>query len=182
VDHSLETIKNIFYSGTHSFRFDRELISNVCFLLKNNLLTVESKTIASIGKYRSYTDDIANGRVASIDIAGGQIEHLALKLIGRDYLVSSGFQEVEFEAQFVGYFPDVITKDRKCIVECGLTNPDKIFNYFKNKSVVQIIIIPYPNPDTKKLVAYVFSPTIDLAEFLIFKEQEDLKKATRHRT
>jgi len=171
-----EMIKDIFCSGSHSFRYDRQLIVNIYFLIKNKLLFVDREKITSIDIYHNYIDDIKTGKIPVIDIEGGQSDHMALKLIARDYLIDKGYKDISFESNFEGYKPDVITNNKKIIIERGNTNPDKIFNYFKNPALEKFIVIPYLNTNQKGMHLYTFTPGDELSEFLLFKEEEELKK------
>lgn len=175
-----QAIKDIFYTGSHAFRADKQLIVNVCFLLENNLLFIKKEKFALVGIYKNYINEIENGKISLIDIEGGTKCHLALKLIGRDYLENKGFKNIKFESEFESYRPDLITGDGKIIIECGNTNPDKIFHYFKNKDVKKVIVIPYPDVDEKDIYFYIFTPGNELNDFLIFKEKEELNKVRKY--
>jgi len=175
MNYNEQTIKDIFYSGSHSFRVDKQLIVNICFLLEKNLLSVKEEKFASVDIYHNYIEDIKDGKIPVIDIEGGQIGHMALKLIGRDYLEKKGFKDIKFESEFEGYKPDVTTKDRKIIIECGSTNPDKIFHYFKNKNLEKVIAVPCPDSDDEDIYFYTFTPGEELSEFLFFREREEFK-------
>ena len=95
-----QTIRDIFYTGSHAFRADNQLIVDICFLLQENLLFVEKHAIAAAGLYQKYLDDIRCGKIPVSDIDGGQIEHMALKLIGRDYLANETSNDIVFEREF----------------------------------------------------------------------------------
>jgi len=174
--YSRQKIKDIFYSGSHSFRFDRQLIADVHFLLENKLLFVSKEKVISVNTYYDFIEEIKDGKIPVIDIDGGQVGHMALKLVGRDYLVNKGFKDIRFESNFAGYKPDVIANDKKIIIECGNTNPDKIFNYFKNSGLEKFIVITYPDADDKDIYSYTFTPSDKLSDFLLFKEKTELKK------
>ena len=173
-------IKEIFYSGSYGVNYDEQLIVNIVFLLQEGVLSVTQKTIAKKSDYTKYIDKINSGEISKFDIEGCSIGHLALKLVAQKFLNEQGYERVIFEQEYDGYRPDVITPDHKIIVECGNTNPDKIFNYFKNKKLEGVIIIPYPDDETDQLNAYNFKPTEDLAEFLLFLEKEKMKNAKNH--
>ncbi|MFH1947139.1 MAG: hypothetical protein ABIJ23_03230 [Candidatus Magasanikbacteria bacterium] len=102
---------------------------------------------------------------------------MALKLVANDYLQSCGYKNIKYEQEFEGYVPDVIVDTKTIIIECGNTNPDKIFNYFKNKNLEQFIILPYPTFEEQFMMIYIFEPNEDLADFLLFREKELLHKA-----
>lgn len=168
-------ITNIFYSGGQDFRVDKQLVVDVCFLLDNNLLYVKKEKTCLYNIYQGYAELINRGEIPIIDIEGGSTGHLALKLIGRDYLKKLGHNNFKFESELEGYRPDLMTRDSKIIIECGSTNPDKIFYYFKNKNLEKLIVIPYPDHEGKEIYLYIFTPGKDLSDFLIFNEQQKLK-------
>jgi len=87
-----------------------------------------------------------------------------------------------YEQEFEGYFPDVISRDKKMIVECGNTNPDKIFNYFKNKYVQKLIIIPYISNTEQFISAYIFTADTELSDFLNFSENEKVKDIKKYKS
>jgi hypothetical protein len=176
-----QTIRYIFYTGSHAFRVDKQLVVNVCYLLNNNLLSVEKEKIAPNKIYQDYINNIESGKIPKFDIEGGQAGHLALKLVGRDYLENKGFKNIKFEHEFEGYKPDIITEDNKIIIECGSTNPDKVFYYFKNKNLQKVIIIPYPDVDDRNIYSYVFIPGDELSNFLVFREKEELNDIRKYK-
>jgi len=138
-------------------------------------LNIARDKIANLEDYHEYIDDIKSGKIDRFDIEGGD-GHLALKLLARDYLQG---QKTNFEIEFDGYFPDVITFNKKVIIECGNTNPDKILNYFKNKKLEQVIVIPYPSYGEKDIIGYIFKPSVELTDFLIFREKELLRNTVQ---
>ena len=128
--YSATYVKNIFTDSIQGFRIDMQLIVDVTFLLNKKLLIIEKKQISTKEIYFKYIEDIESGKIPKIDIHGGSINHLALKLIGNKYLEKIGLFDNKYELEFEGYFPDIITQNKKFIVECGNTNPDKVLNYF----------------------------------------------------
>lgn len=180
--YSNDFIRDIFNSGSYTHRCDEQLIVDTAFLVNEGLLSLESIVVCGIQKYHQYNDDLMIDKSMSFDAAGGSLGHVALKYIGREYLLDLGYKTVNFEQQFDGYVSDIISPDEKIIIECGNTNPDKVFNYFKNKKIEQLIIIPYPTSEEKQIEAYIFRPTDDLSEFLIFREKELCQQASSFRT
>lgn len=170
-----DNIRDIFYTGSHAFRADEQLVVDVLFLIEENLVQLKHQKISDLSSYHGYISDIQNGVIPVIDIEGGQVGHMALKLLGREYLISRGFRNVKFEKSFEGYVLDVSTEDASFIVECGNTNPEKIFKYFKNKKVKEVVIVPYPNQEEKYINAYIFQPTKELSDFLFYKEEKYLE-------
>jgi len=136
------------------------------------LIDLKVKGFVSIVKYYEYLDNLKDGKIHKIDIEGGGDRHLGLKLVGRDYLHTIGVVNVLYEKVFEGYIPDVISEDQKVIIECGNTNADKVFNYFKNKSLKELVVIPYSDDKSSKISLYIFTPSEELSEFLLFREIE----------
>lgn len=168
-------IQDIFSSRSTHFGIDKQQISDICYLLNEGFLKIKSKVFASKEEYLQVIDDINQQKIAAFDIDGGSIEHMALK-----WCSTRLFQHLKplFEVKFDGYIPDVlfVTGQKYHVIECGDTNTDKIFHYFKNKKLLSVSIIPYPHESTKKLIAYIFTPGNDLLEFLNFWEEEKRNK------
>ena len=175
-------VKNIFTDSMQGFRIDMQSIVDITFLLNKKLLILEKKQISTKVIYFKYIEDINSEKISKIDIHGGSINHLALKLVGNKYLEKIGCFDNKYELEFEGYFPDVISQNKKIIVESGNTNPDKIFNYFKNKKLQKLIIIPYPNDTEKFINAYIFTPSAELSDFLDFTEKEKIKDIKKYKS
>ncbi|MDP2736591.1 MAG: hypothetical protein Q8O59_02260 [bacterium] len=79
-----------------------------------------------------------------------------MKLIATDYLKSLN-KKLKYELKLQDRLADVITDDLSIIIECGCTDPGKIFDYLEEPLVKQIIILPYPDEaDNGKLFFYKF--------------------------
>ena len=128
--YSQDLVRSIFFASDQNHRVDEQTIADVCFLLSENLLNFSRQKIASKDIYHQYLDDLESGKIKKFTIEGGGNGHLALKLIGQDFLHGQGYHDLKFEQELAGYRPDIMTLDGKIIVECGNTNPDKIFQYF----------------------------------------------------
>ncbi|MBU1165090.1 hypothetical protein KKA15_06060 [Patescibacteria group bacterium] len=172
MQYNRELIKNIFYSN-RDFDADMQLIVNICYLLNNGLLTFKKEKISTKEIFDDYSDDLIGGKILKADIDGGECRHLSLKLISKDYLAKQGITDIKIEYEFDGYIPDIISSNKKIIIECGDTNPDKIFNYFKNKNLEKVIIVTYPNIDDTDIYAYTFIPNEELSDFLVFKDKQE---------
>lgn len=162
---SQKELAEIFYSGTHAFKGDGSLIQKIHFLLQHNYLKCEKISVSTKSEFYNICDSIE--RNPNFDeAAGGGSMHVALKLIAQIYLEKQGMSAI-FEKQFLGYFPDVITEDLQTIVECGHTdNVDKIFTYFIQGNVAEIIQLPYPTSDDPSIYGYRFLTGNNLREFL----------------
>lgn len=149
-------VKDIFHSGSFTHSYNKQIIVDIVFILQEGLLSVEKQKINNTDIYKKYIDNIKSGKISRIDIDGGGDGHLALKLLAKDYLGTRGYDKISFETEYEGYMPDVITVDKKIIIECGNTNADKIFYYFKNKNLQELIVIPYPMDEDADINCYIF--------------------------
>ena len=168
---SVKDLNSIFYSGDYNHTGDKELIVKLSFLLNNNYLLVNKIKIADKSDYLNLA---ANSEQINrnFDADGGGRTHVALKLLAKKYLSTTGI-ESKLEHAFCGYYPDIISNDNQIIIECGHTNNvDKIFNYFTQGKIKQLIQVPYPYEDEEFIFAYCFTPKPKLADFLLFEEQE----------
>ncbi len=172
---TFDTIREIFYSGNHSFNGDRESINEIAFLVDEKYLLVKSTIIATKEEYFSILKDSSSNVVQNRHrAAGGSFEHVALKLLSGIYIKKErNYLDILYEHPFCGYFPDVITKDEKIIVECGHTqNAEKLLTYFRQGKIKECIQVPYPSDEDKTIKGYSFTASNDLTKFLIFLEQE----------
>lgn len=175
---TFNTIQNIFYSGGYAFTGDQESINEIAFLVNEKYLAVEQIVISTKEKYfsifRDSSTDITEDRHRA---AGGSPEHVALKLLSGIYLKKKRNLDIDYEHPLCGYYPDVMSKDKKVIVECGHTqNADKLLTYFRQGGIEECIQIPYPSDEDKEVKGYSFTAKNGLNEFLIFLEQEKRAK------
>ncbi|MCR4285629.1 MAG: hypothetical protein NUW00_01910 [Candidatus Kaiserbacteria bacterium] len=169
-----EDVRNIFFSGSHAFRSDEELVGKLHFLLTEHYLSCERFTIGNKEDFFSLCDD-AEKIIIRDEAAGGSTGHVALKLLAERYLNSFGIT-VYFEHSFCGYYPDVISTDLQTVVECGHTNnADKILVYFTQGHIAELIQIPYPADDDTRIYGYRFTAHKDLYGFLNTEFEEQKK-------
>lgn len=172
-----QDIVHIFTQPAGAFFSDSQVLADLCYLLNEKLVDLtHEEAIAPREIYHAYIDKINAGTIATSDFAGGSAGHCALKLIGRDYLRREGFLHCRFESEFEGLRPDVMTRDDRVLVECGSSDPGKIFQYFKNPKIERLVIIPYPRFEDIGIDAYILTPSPDLAELLRFREHEEARK------
>lgn len=164
-------LRDIFYSGQYANFGDRDLLTKIAFLLKYKYLTCEKIPFCSKTHYL----DIASSKKTreDLDLAGGSPQHVALKIIGKEYLHKLGF-ESNAEFPFCGYWPDLITTDLQTIIECGHTdNIDKIFVYFTQGNLAELIQLPYPDESDTIVYGYRFIPRQGLKSFLLEDSMRD---------
>jgi hypothetical protein len=166
-------IHDIFYSGNVTFAGEKQVISDILFLLKEKYLTIEKCPIASKEKYFECVSEVESASADAILADGGGTAHVALKLLSGLYLKKSENLEVVYEQKFCGYVPDVLSADKKIVIECGHTqNPEKIFAYFRHGNVQECIQIPYPNENEKIIFGYKLRPSALFNEFYDFWESK----------
>lgn len=172
-------IRGIFFSGNQAFVGNFESINEIAFLVDENYLTMSKFPISTKKEYLEvFKDHSILNNETRFDAAGGGDSHMALKLLAQKYLKDQRGLEARYEQAFCGYYPDVISDDEKVVVECGLTaNPEKIFTYFQQGNIKELIQIPYPDVDDENFVTgYSFVPNKDLNNFLAFLQAEKYKK------
>jgi len=164
----------IFYSGDQAFRVDQQDISNIKYLIDQGLLIAIKKRLAPKQQYLDQIEKVQKNRADYYDFEGGGIGHMALKVMAKSYLINKGLSanDIQSEVEFMGYRPDLMTKNHKLLVECGNTETGKVFSYFQDENVEELIIIPYPSADEETIMSYDFKPGEDLNEFLHFFEKE----------
>lgn len=167
-------VQEIFYSGGHAFRGDRESANEIAFLLDEGYLTLKTISIGEKHAYDKFLDDVIAREHFHNLAAGGGKNHIALKLMAAQYLQERGFNSVQYEHLFCGYYPDVMTEDRRVVVECGHTqNPEKMLMYFRQGGIEECIQIPYPAHDDADVRGYSFTAGAELKGFLDFLEKEN---------
>lgn len=152
---TLHDLELILYSGQFMRgAYDYDSLKEILYLLQEGILIHTIANISTVKKYHEIIDKLGNNDIAQIDYEGGSIAHQALKVVAVEYLKQQTIQ-TDVELPYRGRIPDVITKDRKRIIECGNTDPKKFFDYF-DSNVEQIDIIPYPFEDEKVICLHTF--------------------------
>jgi len=162
-------LTDIFYSHYRSganFTALKELF----WCINDKMLLLKKITISDIDTYHNYLYDISDKKIDAYDIQGGDKQHLAIKMIGKDFLKITN-NEGGCEQWFAGRIPDLISSDKTIIIECGDTDPTKILEYFSNSKIMKIIVIPYPDPEINYVNAYLFTKTKMLTEYIDYKKE-----------
>ena len=172
-------IKDIFHSGTHAFRVNEESIMEIAFLIDEKYLLLETINISNKNEYYKILEsDNLNNKEKFYKASGGAEAHVALKLLLEKYLNKNYEIAVDFEKSFCGYFPDVLSKDKHIVGECGHTqNSEKMLVYFKNGKIKECIQFPYPDSENENMLGHKFTAGDDLHEFLDFLHLEKINKA-----
>ena len=162
---TIDKIRAIFYSSAHAFTASEELVQEIAFLVDEGYLRYKEFSISTKEEYLEHIGAIS--RKGNYDADGGGVAHIALKKLAAVYISRTYGRDVRFEAPFCGYYPDVLSVDKKLVVECGQTsNPDKMLAYFNAGNITECIQIPYPDVDDTHIQAYSFTARDDLKEFL----------------
>lgn len=169
---TFEKLWEIFYSGNPAFHGLKEPINEISFLIDNDYLIFSETLIASKKKYLDFFYNLEKDKEKINLAAGGEMAHVVLKILSGQYLEHRNLA-VDYEHSFCGFFPDVLSKDKLVIIECGLTqNPDKILTYFNQGKIHEFIQVPYPTDESGAVSGYVFTATNELNNFLTFLEKE----------
>ncbi len=170
---TFKRVRDIFYSGSHAFRGELEIINDIAFMIDNGYLIMNSIELASHNTFAKYLDDaIVSKSDESYAAQGGSPTHVAPKLLAANYLREHRNGKPLFEQPFCSHYPDVINDDRKLVIECGDTqNPEKILLYFKQGGIDECLQVPYP-PENGAVLAYSFAAGPDLIEFLDYLAKE----------
>jgi len=177
---STEEIRDIFYSGSHSFRGDLEPIKDIVLLIDKGYLLLTKVLIGTKGKHSSLLHNYKH-LPDKYDAAGGSSEHIVLKILSKEYMEKEcGCKNVTFEESFHGYYPDVLDKEKLIITECGHTqNPEKILQYFLQGNITKCIQVPYPDPEDQNVYGFAFTASGTLIPFLEFSNKEKSKDIKR---
>lgn len=147
----------IFYSGyTGSIEYDK--LNNLILALNEEAINLTKIPETTTSKYSEYLEKIYGKEIKTIDLSGARQDngHFALKLIAADYLKSLN-KKYKYELKLQDRLADVIADDFSIIIECGCTDPSKIFDYLEEPLVKKIMILPYPDSaDNGKLFFYKF--------------------------
>ncbi len=174
---SVNDLKYIFYSDGNERRADNAILTDIAYLIEINMLFYSKITLCSKNKYSFYIDQLKEGKLSQYDIAGGGIGHMVLKLIAMDVLRQNREDDSPIvEQEFEGYRPDIMTRNRQTIIECGTINPQKLLAYFKSSIIRKLIIIPYPSEEDNSILGHTFTPGEELLDFILFLEKDRLDK------
>lgn len=172
----IEQLIGIFYSNFNA-GIDYDGIQEIYDLWQSRYIKIKKVAICPVKKLHQIIDEILDGKIKVFDYEGGEKKHVALKIVAGDYVSESFHQQVDYEVNYCGRRPDVISKDRTIIVECGDTDPRKILEYFTNNDNIQIYILPYNYVNQKVLASYLFSNNRDdLGEYLKNKYIDSLSE------
>lgn len=169
----LQAILDVFYSNFSGIP-DYQGLQTVLDLLDKNYLSITKiKTDISKNIYQKTTNDILTGRIKSIDYQGGSNNHLALKVLSERYIRNNFGLQSNLEYSFFGRVPDVISRDKNIIFECGDTDPWKISEYFRHNEDLIVFILPYPLVEDTFLYTYKFLKNKPGLQNYLYQQQVD---------
>src|SRR3989338_4018457 len=109
-------IRDIFFSGAHAFAGNADAIGEITFLVDEGYLTIDQVVVADKSGYIRLLDDEAFYKESMGKISGGGLSHIILKKLSGHYLMEHRGLAVYYEHPFVGYYPDVISKNKLVVV------------------------------------------------------------------
>lgn len=170
---TLQELTSIFASRPGWFTADKQAIKDTKFLLENKYLFLNKKYFCKKEIFLSTLEKLYSGDISIFDVDGGKVEHMTLKAIVLDMYND---KKIQVETHFGNRIPDLMYKEHEYlyIIECGNTDVNKIIEYFSDKIVREINIIPFPYADETDLYMYTFTPSDNLCEFLAFWKAEKL--------
>ena len=181
----LSKIRDIFYSGSYAFSGDKATIKEIAFLVSHAYLHLDSFPIATKAEYFRKTEEVSSNPSLYDEAMGGGHGHMALKLITAQFLEGKSDQKMRFEQSFCGYFPDILSADKKTVAECGHTqNAEKMLAYFRQGKIHECIQVPYPSLTDPEVFGYRFTPKSSFSEFLDLlghKKNTNLRNALAQR-
>lgn len=170
-----QELLDLFYSN-YSTNFDYEAIKEIYEILCAGYIKITKVEICAMGQFDKIMDKVLSGEIAICDYDGGGKKHIALKIIAGKYILKHFHQKCSYEVNFYGRRPDVTSKEKDIIFECGDTDPRKIMEYLEADENLTVFILPYHRTDDgDKLFAFDFVKNKDgLAAFLHNKKIDKL--------
>jgi len=146
-----EELKNIFYSGFPAAT-SWDVLDELAIAIDNGAVRYEKSVIASVEAYHEIQDTIA----VTEGLGPQEKGHMALKKLGKQWLIHQGQSYVLFESEFGGLHPDIRTRDGRFIIECGTTDPSCVRIFLNDDRVIWIGNVPYPFYEEKNLMLHMF--------------------------
>lgn len=171
-----ELLKDIFYSGFDA-TCNWQILDELEILIHEGAVNYGQEKISFKDNYLKILDQI---RV--VDGLGPQGKgHMALKGIAENYLEKLG-KRVFFEFYLMGLHPDVVSDDKKIVIECGTTDPAGVLILLSDPNISFIGVLPYPDESNKNLVLHRFSRGqnfLDYKNWKLAKLRETFRKTKK---
>lgn len=141
---TLEKLKDIFFSSHNVWgpRGGSEEYVELAEYLNNGWINVTKIPYVSMEIPDSSSQFHPVFEYASIG-SGGK-DHALLKFNAWWWLLEQGARSPRFEETTSHGIADVTAKDIHAIVECGDTNPEKLFMTFTRNPDVRFVVMPFP--------------------------------------
>lgn len=146
-------LRDIFYSG-FSGRIDYASLDGLWNALNSEVFLYESEEIVPVAVYYRRIDSKKLGVPSGI--GGDGQGHRALKMVAKEWLADRGIR-ADYEVRFSGGFVDILSEDRRRVIECGNTSPDKVGSYLGDERVEIFSVLPYPFSEDKFLTIHSFT-------------------------
>ncbi|MBI5022817.1 MAG: hypothetical protein HZC05_01455 [Candidatus Magasanikbacteria bacterium] len=147
----LQELIDTFYSN-YNASIDYEALENICQSMSDGYLKVIKIEICSLNVFQNTLDKVLNGKTPIFEYDGGGKKHIALKIAAGKYILKKFGQKCDYEENYCGQRPDVISKDKDIIFECGDTDPRKILEYLGENENLKIFVMPYHRIEDGKLI------------------------------
>lgn len=148
---SLDDLKDVFYSG-YSGAISWDCIDELYIAIHKKELMYARYVVTSIDRYHELIDSEMITEGPGPQKAG----HMALKTIAKEWLNFQYGTIAKSETYFAGLHPDVISTDRRYVIECGTTDPGCIRIYLAQATVLWAGNIPYPFAEENSLTLHAF--------------------------
>lgn len=164
MDHEIVTVdqlKDIFYS-VYPASTSWDLIDQLYIAIHTDAIVYKRTSLCSLECYHKRID-----KQNHIEGPGPQTKgHMALKDIAKEWISLQFGQNAFLESYFAGLHPDVLSHDRKYVIECGTTDPGCITIYLSQPEVTWVGNIPYPFEEEAELMLNSFSKGVHYDELL----------------
>lgn len=147
---------DIFYSN-YNANIDYDALLSINQSLFDEYLKVEKIKICSCNIFQNTLDKVLSGKIPVFEYDGGGKKHVALKVAAGKYILKRFDQKCSYEDNYCGRRPDVISKNKDIIFECGDTDPRKILEYLGENENLKIFVMPYHRVEEGNLIhAFLF--------------------------
>ncbi len=136
---TLDDLKDVFYSG-YPAAIAWDVIDELYIAIHEDVLTYKRYAVSSIDHYHHLVDSaiIAEG------LGPQEAGHMALKAVACEWLDKEYGTKADAEIYFAGLHPNIISSDRRYVIECGTTDPGCIVMYLSEPGVLLAGNIAYP--------------------------------------
>lgn len=153
---NLQQLIDVFYSNYRA-GIDYDALESIFQSLSDEYLKVKKIKICACDVFQDTLDKVLNGNIPVCEFDGGGKIHIALKVVAGKYILEKFGQKCGYEENYRSRQPDVISRDKDIIFECGDTNPRKILEYLGEDENLKIFVMPYHHIEDGNLIhAFLF--------------------------